>query len=82
MRKSDVAGGPDEFLELPVGDGKAVDAERIHRDAVDRRLLGIMLVGSHTKGAAGNAHHPDRRGIRVLLRKGGIAIDLKAACHL
>jgi len=53
LGKGDVAGCLEEFLELPVRNRRAVHPERVHRDAVDRRLFRIVLVRAHAKGAAG-----------------------------
>src|SRR5215469_570065 len=47
----------DEGLELSVRHRRAVDPEAIDRDAVRRRLLRIMVVGSHTERATGNPDH-------------------------
>ena len=40
LSKSDVAGCPDEFLELPVRDGCTVHPEIVHRDPVERASSG------------------------------------------
>ena len=55
--EGDVAGGFDEFLELPVGHRRAVDPEAVDADAMRRRLFRIMLVRSHAERAAGNEDH-------------------------
>src|SRR5215469_8502227 len=47
----------DERLELSVRHRRAVDPEAIDRGAMRRRLLGIMVVGSHTERATGNPDH-------------------------
>jgi hypothetical protein len=39
-----MAGGADEFFELPVGYRGAVDQEAVEVDFVDRRFFGIMLI--------------------------------------
>ena len=57
LRKGLVTGGFDERLELPVRHRRAVDPEAVHRHAVDRRFLGIMIVGAHAERAAGNPDH-------------------------
>ncbi len=57
FRDGDMTGGLDEVPELAVGDRRAVDPERIDADAMDRRLLGIMLVRPHAERAAGNPDH-------------------------
>ena len=66
FRGRDMAGRLDEFLELPVRHRRAVDPEGINRRAVERRLLGVMIVGAHAEGAAGNCGHvagPVRRHV-------------------
>ena len=57
LGKGDVAGCFDEFAELPVRHRRAVHPERVHRDAMNRRLFRIMLIRAHAESAAGNAHH-------------------------
>jgi hypothetical protein len=57
LGKRDVARGVDESAKLAIGDRRAVDPEAVHRDAMDRSLLGIMLIRSHAKRAAGNPDH-------------------------
>jgi hypothetical protein len=52
-----VAGGFDEFLELPVGHRRTVDPEAVDGDAMRRRLFRIMLIRSHAERAAGNEDH-------------------------
>jgi hypothetical protein len=52
-----VAGSFDEFLELPVRHRRPIHAERVNRNAMDRRLLRIVPVRAHAEGAAGNEHH-------------------------
>jgi hypothetical protein len=52
-----MAGCVDELLELPVGHGRAVYPEAVDSNAMARRFLGIMMVGSHAKGSAGNEDH-------------------------
>src|SRR5215831_8107218 len=47
----------DEGLELSVRHWRAVDPEAIDRDAMRRRLLRIMVVGSHAERATGNPDH-------------------------
>ena len=41
-----------EFPELAARDRRAVDPETVYRDPMDRRLLRIVLVGSHAECAA------------------------------
>ena len=55
--EGDVAGGFDEFLELPVGHRRAVDPKTVDADAMRRRLFRIMLIRSHAERAAGNEDH-------------------------
>ena len=50
--KRPVAGGADEFFELPVGHRGTVDPEAIEANTVDRRFLGIMLLRAHAERAA------------------------------
>src|SRR5262245_4028510 len=57
LREGDVAGGVDELAELAVRHRRAVDEEAIDGDAMDRRLLRIMMVGSHVEGATRNPDH-------------------------
>ena len=65
-----VSGFVDEFAELPVGNGSAIDSEAVHRNRMNRRLFRIMLVGSHAERAAGYPDHVRRRGrLRPLYRR-------------
>ena len=65
-----VPGFVDEFAELPVGNGSPIDPEAAHRNRMNRRLFGIMLVGSHAERAAGYPDHVRRRGrLRPLCRR-------------
>ena len=57
----DVAGLVDELSELAVRDRCAVHPEAVDRDAMRGRLLGIVAVRAHAKGAGGNPHHADVR---------------------
>ena len=57
LGERDVTGLFYEFLELPVRHRRAVDPEAIDRHAMDRRLFGIVVVGSHAERAAGNEDH-------------------------
>src|SRR4029078_11249079 len=43
--------------ELEVGERRAIDPEIADGDAVNRRFLGIMLVGAHAECTAGNPDH-------------------------
>ena len=43
LGKGDMAGRPDEFLELTVGDWMPVDPERLDADLVGRRFFRVML---------------------------------------
>ena len=88
LGKGHVAGRLDEFLELPVGDRRAVDPELVHRDAVDRRLFRIVPVRSHTERAAGNQNHavaPQMLCVHVseaigsLVIESGVHADLQGA---
>ncbi len=57
LREGDVSGRFDEFLELPVGDRRAIDPEAVDRDAMDRRFFRIVPVRAHAERAAGNEQH-------------------------
>jgi len=56
----------DEFLELPVRHGMAIDPEAVDRDAMNRRFLRIVLVGAHAKRAAGKPNHAIARDAFVI----------------
>src|SRR5262245_20258545 len=64
----DVASRVDEPAELATGHRRSFDPEPIDADAMNWRLFGIMLVGSHAEGAAGNPDHVlrSRRGTRCV----------------
>jgi hypothetical protein len=52
-----VTGRVDEFLELAIGNRRAVDPEVAYRDAMHRRFFRIMPVGPHAERTAGNPDH-------------------------
>ena len=60
LGKRDVASRLDEPEKSPVGDWCAINPETIDADAMDRPLVGIMLVRAHLEGAAGDKHHTRR----------------------
>ena len=44
-------------LNCAVRHRRAIDPEGVDRHAVDRRFFGVMIVGTHAEGAAGNRDH-------------------------
>src|SRR5258708_3510273 len=52
-----MAGRADELPELQVGHRSPINPEAVDGDAMARRLLGIMMIGSHAKRPAGNEDH-------------------------
>ena len=66
LGEGDVIRRVDELAELAVGHRRAVDPERVDVDAVDGRLLGIVLVRTHAELAA---RHEDHVGERIRLRR-------------
>ena len=64
LGKGDVAGCFDELLELAIRDRRAVHPEVVHRDAVNRCLLGIVPIRAHVKRTA---RHVEHTGIRRML---------------
>ena len=79
LRRRDVAGRAHERLELPVGDRRAIDPECIHRDAMNRGLFRIVLVGAHAERAAGDADHAVAR-VAVLIVGAGRGCRLQHDC--
>ena len=77
FRERLMSGGPDEFLELPIGYRRAVDKKAIHGDAVDRRFLGIMFIRSHAEVAARNPDHVGRRRLARPVDYRNVAITHK-----
>ena len=57
----DVSGLAHEAAELAVGHRARIDPESVDGHRVGRRLLGIVMVGAHREGRAGDPHHPVRR---------------------
>src|SRR5262249_29318698 len=57
FHKRDVTSCVYEFLELSIRYWLSVDPEITDRDAMNRRLFGIMPVGSHAKRAARDSDH-------------------------
>src|SRR5277367_3073671 len=57
FRESDVADCPDDFLELPIRNRRAVHPERRDGDTMRRRLFRIMPIRTHAESAARNANH-------------------------
>jgi len=47
----------DEFLELTIGDRRAVYPEFIDRNPVRRSFFGIVFVRPHAERTAGNSDH-------------------------
>jgi hypothetical protein len=58
----DVAGRLDEGPKLRIRHGCRIDPESVDFDAMDGRLLRIVVIGAHAEGAAGNPDHVGRRG--------------------
>src|SRR4029078_4636655 len=61
LRQRDVAGVAYELPELPVRHWSCIDPERTYVYAMDRRLLGIVLVRPHAERAAGDVDHAEMR---------------------
>lgn len=57
FREGDMAGRLDERLELPVGDGRAVDPEAVDPDSMRGRFFGIVPVRPHPELAARDEDH-------------------------
>jgi hypothetical protein len=57
LREGDVAGRVDEFSEVTIGDGRAVERESVDRHAMNRRFFGIVAIRAHAERSAGNEHH-------------------------
>src|SRR6266550_673034 len=72
LGKGFVTGRPDERLELPVRDRRAVDPEAVHRYLVDRSLFRVMVVRAHPESAAGN---PDHANVPATLRGPIVPLD-------
>src|SRR5262249_28482489 len=57
LGEGDIASRIYEFAKFAIGDRRAVHKEAVHRHAMDRRFLRIMLVGSHAKRTARDKNH-------------------------
>src|SRR5215216_249632 len=57
LGEGDVTGSIDELAKVAVRHRRAVDPERIDRDAMNGRFFGIVFVGAHAERAAGYCNH-------------------------